>query len=352
MFGKWNRSQQEVDKATADQTESQKALYALLLNIERRSDGAVILYVHLEPSSAYHFKGGVKHGRVLLQGDEGGSRTIPDISNYWRYKVKLTMTTNLAHSKEVTSSCGEIVDFVELAGKDLPDKKGEADNKNSSFSSKVSSIFVKPVSEKEQFEVNHAKIIQGMVDHRNGLITSQKLNAPMSYPKPNTPEGEFYKYDLPFSPMKQIKQDVQEIRHSAGNAARPDREFKRQSKFYQRFPGGEVIDGEVNVKDRKGKLIVKQTKGKMVSMWTDAEFKKASWENIQARGRKFSPLLKSTPSTLLQPIKTWVKAIGDVETLAISSLMAIFSIISLGDFNPPSVEDNNQPPPEGENPNG
>jgi hypothetical protein len=77
-----------------------------------------------------------------------------------------------------------------------------------------------------------------------------------------------------------------------------------------------------------------KTKVAFKSVYTDVDYRKAKWTSIRARGRTFSNYLAQSPSTLLKPIKTWVKSIGDVEEFAISGLMAIYAILALGNFTP------------------
>jgi len=89
----------------------------------------------------------------------------------------------------------------------------------------------------------------------------------------------------------------------------------------------------------KGQIGTKETKTKVAfkSSYNNIEHRRAKWTNMRAQGRRFNEMLMNSPSTMMKPIKSWVKGIGNVEDFAISSLMSIMAIISLGDFNPSST---------------
>ena len=332
----YTRHQQEVDKSVADQTDTEKQIFCILLNVTENPGGALQLHVLLENNSAYRFPGGALDGKVLMQGSESGMVTRPDLNNYWRYKVKIVILTNLAISKTIQARYGEIVDSYALGGKDF--KNAKPDRTDTTLS-KVIAVFRKPRSGEEIIRIKDAVLVQGMVDQRNRRIRVLRLNAPMSYPDPKSPEAKLYKYEVGFLPLQALQRDVESIRHGLGVLGLSGlvEEVKDQSKFYQRFPGGEISGNAVSVKDRKGGIIVKQSTKSMTSLWHSADFRNASWDRIQAKGQKFSPLLKRAPSTLLQPIKTWISSISDIEKLAVSSLMVIYSIISLGSFDASST---------------
>jgi hypothetical protein len=276
---------------------------------------------------------GVRYSYLIDKGGDTLNRIVPPVCDYWKYHVKIATKVSAAEPKILTAQVGEIVLNPHFSGKSInPKDRSQQVLLNTSVN------------------MTDSDIIKYLVDARNEVIKSSGINyskAPMSFPNPNSPEGKLYEHSVKISTVDSLKNDLDDIKNSleyVGPRSFSNRLNYQYKNNYHSFPGGRITSEGVEETDNENKVVVKKTKATLHTFYNNIDHRKASWARIKARGEMFNPLFKAAPSTLLQPIKQWVKAIGDVENLAISALLSIYSIITLADFDikeQPKDEDNN-----------
>lgn len=294
-----------------------------LIAYVQQGKATVILPTHNE----YYFVSGTgqaKYTTVALGGDPSNTRDIPGPSSYWKHVCKIRCSIDSGAKHRLNPSVGLLAIAPELSGVD--------------WSMFVGKDLNDLINRDEKSRI--ADTVRALVSNYNTEINKYpELKAPGSSPEPSSPEGAAAAYKFKTAAGANLRKELKAFKDAAGSTANIQGKVKSQYDRYKRLsPGLKQDDDGTYLRDKQNRDLSTHTKVSMTSIYSSVEFKKASWGKIKARGRKFNTLLEKTPSTIIQPLTTFVKAIGDVEDLAISSLLAVYSIITLGSgFSKPSA---------------
>lgn len=301
-----------------NRTDTWRTLYCYVMKI---NDDKGIATIMLPPESDYVFSNSIPSlsfafTEVKLVGLESNSRAYITPVWYWKYMVKIQVRTDSTTNK-IQATTGYLTTAPILAGVnwDMYNTENPDDRES---------------------KIATSEIVRDVVDSYNKIVDElQTVHKDYGFckstPETNTTEWKAYTFKYKTTAVASLRKELE--RFNTQYEATTDIKGKikaSRDKFKQVEPGLTVTDKGTTVTDRNGKEISVYTRASLTSFYTSADFRKASWKNIRARGRKFNTLMEKTPSTLIQPLTTFVKAIGDVEDLGISSLMAVYSIISLG----------------------
>lgn len=309
------------------QPDTWRSIYCYVLQIDKTSEYAIIA---LPKRSGYTFSPnkipnqptalGSKTCRVLLVGNQTNSKTQVASEWFWKYMALITVRDSLTN-KVIEASSAELVVAPELAGIDW-------------------SVFSGPDNKDRELKVRIADTVRGVISNHNKVVDEYKKLCPELGLVPSTPPASSVEYKaLNYQYKSQVganlKDELDSFRKEyEATSDIASRVNKQQERFKKVADGLDVTDKGVKIHDANYKELSTHNKAELKSVYSNVDYRKAKWNAIRARGRTFNTLLEKTPSTLIQPLTTFTKALGDVTDISVASLLAIISIISIGGKEP------------------
>lgn len=261
---------------------------------------------------------GNKYGWVILRGIEVGRLSIPADEDLWKGVVVIDI-----------GGAGDTKTFH----RDPMGVYEEHPYFSGSISVKEGNKII-PNSVPTKFTSNRVGVIKGFTERHNKyrLLAPTEDPLPRSYPRSGE-DGKVYRQSVDEEVgqyrVNSLREELSLTKDGLKDAFDVSKKVRTQKKGFKRDGMLQQIDTGFKVVDKDGEEVQKMNKSFTAANWKVVEYPRLKPERFKMSGYRFNKLLRDAPSTMIQPIRQWVQAIGDVEEFAIAALMSVVAILSI-----------------------